>query len=85
LIGLQVIPRCGSRGVSTSLRTGANGTQGWQLHHQRTNLLNTEDNEKSFANVSEVAGNSRIKMEGFAKPGERFQRPNPKAVVLPIS
>jgi hypothetical protein len=25
-------------------------------------LLNTEDNEKSFANVSEVAGNSRIKM-----------------------
>jgi hypothetical protein len=24
-------------------------------------LLNTEDNEKSFANVSEVAGNSRIK------------------------
>jgi hypothetical protein len=26
------------------------------------NLLNTEDNEKSFANVSEVAGNSRIKM-----------------------
>jgi hypothetical protein len=29
--------------------------------------------EESFANVSEVAGNSRIKMEGFAKPGERFQ------------
>ena len=25
-------------------------------------ICNTEDNEKSFANVSEVAGNSRIKM-----------------------
>jgi hypothetical protein len=25
-------------------------------------FLNTEDNEKSFANVSEVAGNSRTKM-----------------------
>ena len=25
-------------------------------------LLSTEDKEKSFANVSEVAGNSRIKM-----------------------
>ena len=25
-------------------------------------LLNIEDNEKSFANVSEMAGNSRIKM-----------------------
>ena len=38
-----------------------------ELRHQRTNLLNTEDNEKSFANVSEVTGNSRIKMEGVCK------------------
>ena len=30
-------------------------------------LLNTEDNEKSFANVSEVTGYSRIKMEGVCK------------------
>ena len=30
-------------------------------------LLNTEDNEKSFANVSEVAGNSRIKIKGVCK------------------
>ena len=30
-------------------------------------LLNTEDNEKSFANVSEVAGNSRIKIWGACK------------------
>ena len=30
-----------------------------------------QDN-KSFANVSEVTGNSRIEIEGFAKPGERF-------------
>lgn len=30
-------------------------------------LLNAEDNEKSFANVSEVTGNSRIKMEGVCK------------------
>jgi hypothetical protein len=29
----------------------------------------TPRNEKSFANVSEVTGNSRIKMEGVAKPG----------------
>jgi hypothetical protein len=29
--------------------------------------INTEDNEKSFANVSEVTGNSRIKMEGVCK------------------
>jgi hypothetical protein len=42
----------------------------------------TPRNEKSFANVSEVTGNSWIKMEGVAKPGERFQRPSPKAVVL---
>jgi spermidine synthase len=41
--------------------------------------INTEDNEKSFANVSEVARNSRIK-----KLGERFQRPSPKAVVLSL-
>jgi hypothetical protein len=32
---------------------------GWQ---RLVSLLNAEDNEKSFANVSEVAGNSRIKM-----------------------
>jgi hypothetical protein len=38
-----------------------------QLRHQRTNLINTEDNKKSFANVSEVTGNSRIKMEGVCK------------------
>jgi hypothetical protein len=30
-------------------------------------ICNTEDNEKSFANVSEVTGNSRIKMEGDCK------------------
>ena len=30
-------------------------------------ICNTEDNEKSFANVSEVTGNSRIKMEGVCK------------------
>jgi hypothetical protein len=29
--------------------------------------VNTEDNEKSFANVSEVTGYSRIKMEGVCK------------------
>jgi len=28
-----------------------------------TNQLNTDDNEESFANASEVTGNSRIKME----------------------
>jgi hypothetical protein len=33
----------------------------------QTNPLNTEDNEKSFANVSEVTGYSRIKMEGVCK------------------
>jgi hypothetical protein len=35
-----------------------------QLEEMATpaSLLNAEDNEKSFANVSEVAGNSRIKM-----------------------
>jgi hypothetical protein len=47
-------------------------------------LLNTEDN-KSSANVSEVAGNSRMKMQGVAKLGERFQRPSPKAVVQRFS
>ena len=30
-------------------------------------ICNTEDNEKSFANVSEVTGYSRIKMEGVCK------------------
>jgi phage-related protein len=30
-------------------------------------IRNTEDNEKGFANVSEVTGNSRIKMEGVCK------------------
>jgi hypothetical protein len=40
-----------------------------KLRHQRTNLLNTEDNEKSFANVSDVTGNGRIKMEGVCKTG----------------
>ena len=29
--------------------------------------FNAEDNEKSFANVSEVTGYSRIKMEGVCK------------------
>jgi hypothetical protein len=32
---------------------------GWMA---RPILLDTEDNKRSFANVSEVAGNSRIKM-----------------------
>jgi hypothetical protein len=31
-------------------------------HGVAASLLNTEGNEKSFANVSEVAGNSRIKI-----------------------
>jgi hypothetical protein len=30
-------------------------------------ICNTEDNEKGFANVSEVTGYSRIKMEGVCK------------------
>ena len=34
--------------------------------------------------VSDVTGKSRIKMEGFAKPCEIFQRLSPKAVVLPL-
>jgi hypothetical protein len=32
-------------------------------------ICSTPDNEKSFANVSEVTGNSRIKMEGVCKTG----------------
>jgi hypothetical protein len=42
----------------------ANSQAGWQ---RLPSLLNTNDNEKSFANVSEVAGNSRIKMQGVCK------------------
>ncbi len=36
-------------------------------------LLNTEDNEKGFANVSEVTGYSQIKMEGFANQVRDFK------------
>ena len=50
-----------------ALKSGTPSTPRMTASHQRTNLLNTEDNEKSFANVSEVAGNSRIKMEGVCK------------------
>jgi hypothetical protein len=47
-----------------TLKWGTPSTPRMTARHQRTNLLNTEGNQKSFPNVSDVTGNSRIKMEG---------------------
>ena len=50
-----------------TLKSGTPSTPRMTASPSTNYLLNTEDNEKGFANVSEVTGYSRIKMEGVCK------------------